>query len=152
MTFKFDYQPDADRRAKRSPTPANPAKAANPDRIPERISNISSVSKPGQGWGYAPADLKKMDALLRELAELEGWTPAELEEMLDKRRRMAPARVPEVLKTLQASRDAQLANWPTQPEKRARFALTTLTVIEGGKRDSGPSRSSKTPDTAPEAA
>jgi hypothetical protein len=149
MTFKFDYQPDADRQAKRSPTPANPAKAANPDRISERISNISKVSNSNpldpKGWGYTPADLKKMDALLRELAELEGWTPAELEEMLDRRRRMAPARVPEVLQTLQASRDAQLANWPAQPKERARFALTTLTVIEGGKRDSEPSKSSKTP-------
>lgn len=129
---------------------------------PTKPPFVSSVSSPPaaftpkqgepKGWGYTPTDLKKMDALLRELAELEGWTPAELEEMLDKRRRMAPARVPEVLKTLQASRDAQLASWPAQPEKRARFALTTLTVIEGGKRDSWPSRSSKTPDTAPGAA
>jgi hypothetical protein len=97
------------------------------------------------GWGYTPADLKKMDSLLRELAELEGWTPAELEEMLDRRRRMAPARVPEVLKTLQAARDTGLATWPQAPAKRSRFSLTTLTVIEGGKGQSVPSGSSKTP-------
>jgi hypothetical protein len=128
--------------------------AGTPLTKPTKPPFVSSVSSPpaavrpnraDSGWGYTPADLKKMDALLLELAELEGWTPAELEEMLDRRRRMAPARVPEVLQTLQASRDAQLASWPAQPKERARFALTTLTVIEGGKRDSDPARSSKTP-------
>jgi hypothetical protein len=128
--------------------------AGTPLTKPTKPPFVSSVSSPpaavrpnraDSGWGYTPADLKKMDALLRELAELEGWTPAELEEMLDKRRRMAPARVPEVLKTLQAARDTQLSTWPQAPAKRSSFSLTTLTVIEGGKRDSDPSRSSKTP-------
>lgn len=149
MTFTFDAK-----TAKRTPTPANPAKAANPDRIPERISTISKVSKAApadrRGLGYTQDDLKQMDQLLRELAELEGWTPAELEEMLDKRRRMAPARVPEVLNTLQSARDAQLACWPESPAKRSRFSLTTLTVIEGGKCQS--SESSKSTVQPPEAA
>jgi hypothetical protein len=122
---------------------------------PTKPPFVSSVSSPPatfppkqgdpHGWGYTQDDLKKMDRLLRELAEIEGWTADELEEMLDKRRRMAPARVPEVLKELEVARDNQLAPWPKSPKKRAEIRLTTLTVIEGGKRDSSPSRSSKTP-------
>ena len=128
MTFTFD----AAKARKRTPTPANPAKAANPEPSISKISEISSdATADPHGCGYSQADLQEMDRLLRQLAELEGWTPAELQEMLDQRRRMAPARVSEALKQLQDANDAAIAPWPDAPRQRAKVFLC---VITGGKQ------------------
>jgi len=80
---------------------------------------------------YTAADLVEIDTLLRELAQLEGWTSTELEEQLDQRRRMAPARVAAVLGALRAARREALAPWPERPAKRSSVELCVLT---GGKQ------------------
>jgi hypothetical protein len=138
--FTFDVKKARNRQAEA----ANPAKPANPSTPKAPISSISRSDDPN-GLGYTLADLKEMDKLLRELAQLEGWTLAELEEMLDRRRRMAPARVPQALKDLRAGSKAALAPWP---EKPARRAVVVLTVLEGGKANKGALDQAKTLDSA----
>ena len=133
MTFSFEPR-------KRDRMPANPAKSANPTNIPEQISGISNISgstdalakdADPHGHGYTQADLTEMDRLLRQLAELEGWTPEELADMLDQRRRMAPVNVPKALKQLGEANAAALAPWPNPPKERAKVVLC---VITGGRK------------------
>ncbi len=135
MTFRFDAQ----EARKPRPASANPANSANPASAQQvgkpQISRVSSISSepPAKDEGYTLADLVEMDDLIRQLAEIEGWTSAELAEARDERRRMAPARVPEVLRQLRYWVKAGLAGWPDKPAKRAQIRLCQLIVIEGGK-------------------
>ena len=75
---------------------------------------------------YTGADLARMDDLLRQLAELEGWPAELLTARLDERRRMAPVNVLPTLKELQAAVTAALAVWPEQPAKTASITLCRL--------------------------
>ena len=77
---------------------------------------------------YTAADLSEMDGLLRQLAELEDWSPDELADALDQRRRMAPIRVPEALGQLRESVNRSLAPWPGKPAERSRIVLCRLTA------------------------
>ncbi len=75
---------------------------------------------------YTPADLQRMDALLSQLAELEGWDAATLADQLAERSRMAPVNVLAALAGLEkAVRDA-LATWPKQPQERSNVRLCYL--------------------------
>ena len=135
MTFTFD----AEKARKRTPAPANPAKAANPsvDSDPASkqisgISNISGTTPPDPeafDWGYTAADLVEMDRLIRQLAELEGWSEEELAAKLDELGRMAPINVPDALKRHQAANAAALAPWPNPPKERAVVRLCLLTGV-----------------------
>jgi hypothetical protein len=141
MTFVFDVDEATRKAGKETPTTANPAKAANPVRNVERISNISNISKPSdpEGWDYELADLKEMDRLLCELAELEGWTDEELADLLNERRRMAPANVRSMLEAVRKAHAMALAPWPESPKERSSIVLCPLTtkrrlaVVQGGK-------------------
>ena len=85
----------------------------------------------GPEESYTLVDLEEMDRLLRELAELEGWTKVELADRLDQRRRMAPINVPTALRLLRAGARDALAVWPEKPAKRVPVVLC---VIDGGKK------------------
>lgn len=101
-----------------------------------KAPSVGSVSTPtprisrSQAKDYTPADLVEMDRLLRELAQLEGWSPALLDEALACRQRMAPARVLEVLAQLRKWTAAALAPWPESPPERPKIVLT---VFDGDK-------------------
>jgi hypothetical protein len=77
---------------------------------------------------YTLSDLAEMDALLQKLAEIEGWTAAELVDRLDQRRRMAPVNVAAGLRLLRAG--AKAAGDTEKPAKRVPVVLC---VIKGGK-------------------
>lgn len=99
-------------------------------------TQVAQVARPmgeSQDEEYTLADLAEMDKLLRELAELEGWTKAELEEQIDESRRMAPANVQAALRAIRSAHRMALGGWPEKPAKRSRIILCRLTVIDGGK-------------------
>lgn len=108
---------------------------------PTKPSSVSSVSSaPATSEDYTRADLTELDRLLLEMAEIEGWTPAELGDLQDERRRMAPCNVRKALAALRIARDGALAPWPEKPAKRAQITLCELTsrrkefaVLQGGK-------------------
>lgn len=81
-----------------------------------------------EAWDYTVADLSEMEVMIRQLAELEDWSPAELEGALDQRRRMAPIRVPEALGELREAVERSLGPWPEKPAKRSRIVLCRLTA------------------------
>lgn len=100
------------------------------------VSNVSTPPAPFPQSGrtdpavddedYGPADLVKMDDLLRQLAELEGWPVERLTACLDERRRMAPVNVMPTLRGLQAAVRDALAIWPNKPTWRANIQLCRL--------------------------
>jgi hypothetical protein len=119
------------------------------------MANILEVARDAakqvpEKWDYTLADLKEMDNLIRQLAEIEHWTPEEKAEALDGRRRMAPARVPEVLRQLREWVKKGLAGWPAKPTNRSRIVFCRLVLIQGGK--SKPADQAKSLDTGKEAA
>jgi hypothetical protein len=85
---------------------------------------------PGDGGDvdedYTTADLAKMDDLLRQLAELEGWPAERLTACLDERRRMAPVNVMPTVRSLQAAVTAAMAVWPNKPAWQASIRLCHL--------------------------
>jgi len=93
------------------------------------VTQVTHSAACGGDDAYTLADLQEMDRLLRDLAQLEGWSNAELQDLLDQRQRMAPANVPAMLQTLRLARGAALAPWPDQPAKRSRIRLCFLTPI-----------------------
>jgi hypothetical protein len=108
-------------------------------------------------WDYTVVELQEMDRLLRQLAELEGWSAAQLEMMLDERRRMAPVNVRKALAALRLAHGEAMAPWPEPPARRARITLCELTsrrrelaVLPGGKAE--PKEQAKTLDSGEKAA
>lgn len=75
---------------------------------------------------YTASDLAEIDRLIHQLAEIEGWSPADLEDALDQRRRMAPVRVLEALRELREAVKRSLDPWPEKPAKRSRIVLCRL--------------------------
>ena len=97
------------------------------------VATVAAISGsqsqgPAVSWDYSAADLSEMDGLIRQLAELEDWSPDELADALDQRRRMAPIRVPEALGQLRESVKRSLAPWPGKPAERSRIVLCRLTA------------------------
>lgn len=130
MGFNFDVEAEA-KKAKSAR--ANSANSANFGSEALPISRISNISKP-EDSDYTPDDLAKMDDLLRQLASIEGWPEAELNRLLDERRRMAPGRVRNALEQIRAAVVKALEPWPSPPPGPYRHRrLCVLTVIEGGK-------------------
>lgn len=126
MTFTFDVE----EAGKRTSIAANPAKPANPDRSAEQISDISNIRNDGFRE-YTAAALAEMDSLLREIASLERWAPAELEDSLDQRRRMSPVNVYGALQALRAARDASAHRPSAKRAKRTRIALCIIEAPAG---------------------
>ena len=163
MTFTFDTKSAAKRQAAN----ANPANPANPAPAkPARKAQISGISSfsiskaPVTQADYTLADLQEIDRLLRELAQMEGWSDAELADRLDQRQRMAPVNVLPVLQEIRAAHKVALAGWPEPPKERSNIRLCKLNhveliVIDGGRapgsESNGPT-SRKTPASEPEAA
>lgn len=87
---------------------------------------------------YTLADLEEMDRLLKQLADMEGWSADELADKLDQRKRMAPVNVMPVLREIRAAHKAAMAVWPEKPKQRSNLRLckleaVELAVIDGGK-------------------
>lgn len=101
------------------------ARAATPATAPDKPTGADPY-----GWGYNAQTLREIDALIRELGDLEGWTDAEIEAKLAERQRMAPRRVPGALEHLKTRTAEALKPWPNRPAKRSSVALC---VIDGGK-------------------
>jgi hypothetical protein len=127
-----------------TPTPAltKPTKppsvsfvSSSPATNPEKPARIQKA----EAWDYELSDLQEMDRLLRELADLEGWTVEELADLLDERRRMAPANVRSMLEAVRTAHALALAPWPEAPKERSDIVLCPLTtkrrlaVLQGGK-------------------
>lgn len=127
-----------------TPTPAltkptKPPSVSFVSSTPATISEKSARIQKPEAWDYELADLKEMDRLLKELADLEGWTDAELADLLDERRRMAPANVRSMLEAVRKAHAMALAPWPDSPKERSSIVLCPLTtkrrlaVVQGGK-------------------
>lgn len=93
-----------------------------------------------QAWDYTLDDLQELEQILRELAQLEGWSAEELQARLWERQHMAPGNVRKALHALRLAHRSALATWPERPAKRAVVTLCELvkapkefSVIEGGK-------------------
>lgn len=120
---------------RKAPPPA-PTKPTEVAFVGPPGASVGSVGTPPapfaniRGSDYTSADLQEIDRLLAQLAEMEGWTEGELAEALDCRRRMAPARVLEVLGQLRKWAAAALAPWPDNPPERPKIVLT---VFDGDK-------------------
>jgi hypothetical protein len=130
-----------------TPTPAltkptKPPSVSFVSSTPATISEKSARIQKPEAWDYELADLKEMDRLLKELADLEGWTDAELADLLDERRRMAPANVRSMLEAVRKAHAMALAPWPEPPKERSNIVLCPLTtkrrlaVLQGGKSSS----------------
>lgn len=114
-----------------------PAKPATPAALATHATakQRNTVTKAANDdLGYTTLDLTRMDWLLHELANLEGWPAEELKDLLDQRQRMAPGSVRTALAAMETAYGAAIAPWPEPPSTRSRFNLCVLTVIDGGKK------------------
>ena len=108
--------------------------AVVPEDEVTHVTDVTDIGEHRGDVGYTKEDLAEMDSLIQQLAEIEHWSPEELAEAMDGRRRMAPARVQEVLQQLRYWVDSGIGRTPERPAKRSRIVFCRLSVIQGGKR------------------